>query len=460
MQTNNYSVKELKEILNIKELINVDEEEVFDYLRVSDINNMKLEKVKDNVLFFPIKLDQSWVDDGWIINTVDLQSVIDDVINNNKNYTFLLEKSMLKKVTYKDAKIIVVDNIMKSIDKLFKAQLKKCSYKVIAVTGSVGKTTTAGIIENVVKKKYNTLRIYSDRITPIVLKASIINFLNESIDYIILEMGIYYKDHVEKLADLLHPDIAAITTIGDAHLDMEGLETKDRIAFYKSKIFKYAKHSFINGDDEYLKNLSISDKKLYYNDELICNTKSKDLTKLYPKEYEFEGNNIVVNGKKIKLNFLTYLSVISALIAYRIGILLKIDEDLVIDAINEFTVVEHRLQRKKVFNKEVIFDGDSSFKERIHQLSLNYYDKSYLVIRYYATYAYYKDDFVGIKDYFKNFDKVYLFSGIRFIDELKDAENAVVVDNHDFMKDLDGEIFYHCNDYFYIHDEVLDEYLV
>jgi UDP-N-acetylmuramyl pentapeptide synthase len=250
MLTNNYSIKELNKILNIKKLINVKENEVFDYLRISDINNLKIEKKKDNVLFFPILLDQSWVDDGWVMKETDLQSVIDDVVNNNKNYTFLVEESMVDKITYKDAKLVVVDNIMDSIDKLYDYKIKNNDFKVIAVTGSVGKTTTAGMIENVVKKKYSTLRIYSDRITPIILKASIINFLNEKIDYVILEMGIYYKDHVEKLADLLHPDIAGITTIGDAHLDMEGLESKDRIAYYKSKIFKYAKYSIINADDD------------------------------------------------------------------------------------------------------------------------------------------------------------------------------------------------------------------
>ena len=127
---------------------------------------------------------------------------------------------------------------------------------------------------------------------------------------------------------------------------------------------------------------------------------------------------------------------------------------------NEFTFVEHRLQRVNIFGKNVIFDGDSSFKERIHQLSLHLYDKAYFIIRHYA-FADYDDDFIGIRDYFSNFDKVFLFEGIKYLDELKKAPNVEIVNNHDFMKDLDGEIFYHCNDYFYIHKEtyVVEDYL-
>jgi len=334
-------------------------------------------------------------------------------------------------------------------------------FKVVAVTGSAGKTTTVGMIEKVLSTKYNVLRIYGDRITPILLKGYTINLLTEDINVVTLEMAIYYKHHVEVLSNLLHPDYSAIINIGDAHLGTGGLDTIDDICINKSKIFEYAKVGYINNDNNYLLKLNIKDNKLYYNDTYICKTNINILRSIAPTKVIIKDNHsIIINNNIINVPILTTQSIVCDLLAYNIGKDFNIDDKDIINAINSFTVVENRLQRVNIFNKNVIFDGDSSFKERIHQLSLHLYDKAYLVIRHYA-YADYDDDFVGIKEYFNKFDKVFLFDGINYLDELKNEPNVEVVKDHNFMNELDGEIFYHCNDYFYIHKEsyVIEDYL-
>ena len=58
----------------------------------------------------------------------------------------------------KKAKVIVVDDILKSIDSLYQFILQNRNYQVVAVTGSVGKTTSVGLIESVLSKKYHVLR--------------------------------------------------------------------------------------------------------------------------------------------------------------------------------------------------------------------------------------------------------------------------------------------------------------
>ena len=293
------------------------------------------------------------------------------------------------------------------------------------------------------------LRIYSDRITPIILKAYIINYLNKQIDIVTLEMAIFYKNHVEILSNLLKPDYAAIINIGDAHLGTGGLNTIADICKNKVIIFQYAKHGYINIDNQYLKKLSIKDNCLYYNNEKICNTRIKKLNYVSPLNSKIINNTIVIKRNVINVPILTNQSIVCILTSFAIGKDFNIAEKKISKAINNYTFVENRLQRVKIFGKNVIFDGDSSFKERLHQLSLNLYEKSYLVIRNYGNKDY-KDDFVGIKKYFKKFNKVFLFKGIKYLNVLKKASNVVVVDNHDFMKGLDGEIFYHYNDYFYI----------
>ncbi|MBE8951069.1 MAG: hypothetical protein SR3Q1_10835, partial [Quinella sp. 3Q1] len=111
--------------------------------------------------------------------------------------------------------------------RIYEYILNKSKAKVIAFTGSVGKTTAIGLLEKVLKEKYNVMRIYSKRITPINLKANIINFLNEEVEYIVLENSLYYHDHVKILSTLLKPEIVSILNIKSSHLGVEKLNTVD-----------------------------------------------------------------------------------------------------------------------------------------------------------------------------------------------------------------------------------------
>ena len=462
MKINKYYLKDLKRIINIKNTINVDENAIFNYLRIVSMRYKNInEKEMENVLFFPITIDQKDIDEGWVTKKTEFKPVINEIIKKNPKWTFIVEEDMVDNIENKSAKLIIVDNIMKSIDDVYKYVINNNDFKVVSVTGSAGKTTTVGMIEKVLSTKYNVLRIYSDRITPILLKGYIINLLNKDIDIVTLEMGIYYKHHVEALADLIHPDYAAIINIGDAHLGTGGLNSIDDICKNKAKIFKYAKVGYVNKDNKYLERLNIKDNKLYYNADFICDTNMKKINSISPSSVKIHDNSLIINNNTINVPILTVQSIVCDTLAYNIGKDFHIEDEKIIKAINEFTFVEHRLQRVNIFGKNVIFDGDSSFKERIHQLSLHLYDKAYLVIRHYGNEDY-DDDFIGVRDYFSNFDKVFLFDNIKYLDELKKSSNVQVVNNHDFMKDLDGEIFYHCNDYFYLHKEtyVDEKYLI
>ena len=153
----------------------------------------------------------------------------------------MLEPKMVLELKNKDVKYIEVDSINDSIERIYLYALSKSKAKTIAITGSTGKTTTIGLLEHVLSSKYNVLRIYSKRITPIILKAWIINLLTEDIDYVVLEMSLYYQNHVETLADILPPTIAAIINLDNAHLGNDGMQKREDLAISKAKILKNAK---------------------------------------------------------------------------------------------------------------------------------------------------------------------------------------------------------------------------
>lgn len=454
---NTWSINLLKELLNIKDIINVSED-IFDYMRIVDLNNVKYEQKALNTLFFMSYSTDDDIKNGFIIKSFDLRSKANEVIKNNINYTFVIDEETYQNLDYesKKAKLIIVDNILDSIDKLYKYILMKKKAQVVAVTGSVGKTTTVGLIEKVLKTKYKVLRIYSKRITPIILKANLINFLNDSYDYIVLEMSIYHKDHVEILSDLLNPDIAAIININSSHL--EYFSSIEDICKYKASIFRYAKYGFYNNLDKLINNLRLDNHKLYYKDDFIYDTKMISFDKLFLEDIKMNEDYLEYDNAKIKLFFASTLSAVQAIVSYKIGLLCKIAKKDIIKAIQEYVPVENRIQKKKAFGKEIIFDGDITTNERIKELADNNYKECYLVIRKFGSMENNKR-FEKVLPLLDLFTKVFVFSDIEYLDMFKNHKKVVIVNNHDFMKELNGKIIYHYSGYYRSFKEYKEENL-
>ena len=443
---NSWNLSLIKTIINIKKIYNIPEDVIFDYLRIVDLNKVKYEKKVNNTLFFMTYSTKDDINNKFIIRPFDYRKKANDIIKNNPNFYFVLDEETYNNLDLdnKNAKIIVVDNILESVDILYNYTLKTKAAKIIGVTGSVGKTTSAGLIENVLKTKYKVLRIYSKRITPIILKANIINFLTKEIEYIVLEMSIYKKDHVEILSDLLKPDIAALIGIDSSHLEF--FNSIDDICKYKSSIFRYAEKGYVNNLDCLVKNLNIRQNQLYYQDENIYSVKLDKLTPI-AVNYIWKDDKLIIDNKQIKLFFNSELSIIQTLLAYNIGIDNNIDIQSVVDAISSYVPVENRIQKKNAFGKEIVFDGDITTNERIKQLSRHNYEKSYLVIRKFGS-AENNKRFEKVLKSLDNFTKVYVFNDIEYLNMLSSHKNVKIVYNHNFMKDLDGKIIYHYSGYY------------
>ena len=147
------------------------------------------------------------------------------------------------------------------------------------------------------------------------------------------------------------------------------------------------------------------------------------------------------------------------LLAYHIGKACFVPVVQIIDAILKYEPVENRLGRKKAFGKVIIFDGDITTNERMRQLANHFYPTCYLVIRKFGSMENNKR-FEYILDYFDRFTKVFVFFDVEYLNMLKKHFNVVVVNNHDFMKELDGEIIYHYSGYYRSFQEYNEENLI
>lgn len=457
MFLNTLTLGEIKAHSEILSTHNVDDSQVFDYLRIVVLNNKHYEDECENTLYFLAHTTKEEVSNGWYENNgFDLRPYVNNIIAKNPNFTYVIEESMVDQIENKDAKYIVVKDINKTIDDLFLYTKSKCNPKVVAVTGSVGKTTCVGLIESVLKEEYNVLRIYSKRITPMLLKAYVINFLNEDVQIVVLENSIYYHDHVEVLSTMLKPDIAVLLNVSSSHLGVEMLDSVEAICKYKSLIFRHACFGLINQDDINKYSIKLDNGVLSVNNEEVLENKRLSIFPISNDSVKVEDDLFVFQNNVMAEPFIqSDLAKTQYQAANYIGVCFGLTKDQIERGMENYTGVENRLKTENAFGRKVIFDGDITTYERIGELANTSYKNKSLVLRKVGS-AENVFRIADIKDHFSKFDKVYIFSDIEYLDELRYCPNVVVVDNHDFLEDIKGKVIYHYSGYYRVWEKFED----
>lgn len=455
---NTLTFDELKKVIPILAENNVDKDAAFDYFRIVSINNIKYEE-SHNTLYFLSYATEEELSDGWYPRPFDLRTHVNEIMQKYPNATFVIEEDMINKIDNLQNKFIVVKSISETINQLFYYFRNKSRAKTITVTGSVGKTTTVGLIESVLKTKYKVLRIYSKRITPIILKANIINFLTSDIEYVVIENSIYYHDHVKILSSLMPPYIACMLNIDSSHIGIDRLKTLDDICIYKSEILRNAQYGIINADDDYLRNITMYSNLVEYKEAPLFISSLKNLIRIHPQEIKIMDNKLVLDKElAIKPFILSQLSVTQYLMTYTVASLLGLTIEEIKDAMLNYKPVEHRLNEQILKGKKIILDGDITTYERMKALSDLKDDNTYLVIRKAGS----GEDICRVNlivDFFNRFKKVFIFNDIDYFEEFSQHPNVVVVDSNDFISELDGTIIYHYSGYYRVWDEYNEENL-
>lgn len=151
---------------------------------------------------------------------------------------------------YINEKTILVDNCLETLQKLANYHRNFLKTRIIAITGSNGKTTTKELIFSVLSKKYNTIATIGNFNNHIGVPLTLLR-LNSSHEIAIVEMGANHQREIAFLCELAQPDFGYITNFGKAHL--EGFGGVEGVIRGKSEMYQYLmqneKHIFINADD-------------------------------------------------------------------------------------------------------------------------------------------------------------------------------------------------------------------
>ena len=127
---------------------------------------------------------------------------------------------------------------------------------VIAVTGSVGKTSTKDMIASVLSAKFNVLKTQGNFNNEIGLPLTLFG-LDATHDVAVIEMGMNHFNEIHRLSVTAAPNMAVITNIGTSHI--ENLGSQEGILKAKLEVLDGLQKGaplFVNGDDSLLKTIT------------------------------------------------------------------------------------------------------------------------------------------------------------------------------------------------------------
>lgn len=148
-----------------------------------------------------------------------------------------------------DATIIKVESTFMALEQLAKAHREKFSLLSVAITGSVGKTTTKELASQIVSAHYETLKTPKSFNNNIGIPLTLLE-LKEKHQAMIMEMGANHFGEIDQLSKLVHPKISLITCVRRSHLEgfgnLKGVEkAKGEIVHGMDKTGVL----IVNGDD-------------------------------------------------------------------------------------------------------------------------------------------------------------------------------------------------------------------
>ena len=307
--------------------------ELYNYFKESSSVSTDTRLINKGSIFFALKGEN-----------FDGNKFAEEAIKSGASYAVIDDQSL------NNPKFIKVKNVLKSLQDLSKFHRSKLlKTKIIALTGSNGKTTTKELISEVLKKKYKIISTIGNLNNHIGVPLTLLR-IKQNTEIAIVEMGANHLNEIKLLTDLINPDFGLITNFGKAHL--EGFGSIEGVIKGKSELYDFLikndKKAFINNDD-YIQNQFIGN-KISFSKEDKSNYIFKEV-----KDTNYAGlnyNDFIVDSK-LTGNY-NYHNIA---FATSIGLYFNISIEKIKEAISNYIPLNNRSQIIEKNNKLIILDA-------------------------------------------------------------------------------------------------------
>lgn len=242
-----------------------------------------------------------------------------------------------------DYPALVVDDPLEALQNLAVYYLGKINPKVVAITGSNGKTTTKDMTASLLETEYNVVKTEANFNNDIGVPVTLLN-MNANTEVVIVEMGMDRPGQLDFLSKMVQPDTAVITMIGEAHIEFFG--TREKIADAKMEITDGLKDDglFIyNGDEPLLRERSkqVDQEQYTFGDSAADNLFSSNV-QLAKNHTDFEIN--LVPNKTYRIPMIGKYNVMNALAAIAVAKAYHVDPAKIGDALSNFQITHNRTE--------------------------------------------------------------------------------------------------------------------
>lgn len=286
-------------------------------------------KIKPGNLFVPL----AGVRDG--------HEFIDQAIENGAIATFWSQTTAAPSTITS----IFVPDVLQAFQQLATYYREKVQPTVVAITGSNGKTTTKDMTEAVLAQQFRTYKTQGNYNNEIGLPYTILH-MPSTTEVVVLEMGMDRAGDLTLLSTIAKPDIAAITLIGEAHI--ENLGSREHIAAGKMEITAKLQengHLIVPENEPLLRPLTESLAQTIHTFGLDFGAISAHII-----EETRDYTRFMVADTRYEIPVLGSYNVTNALIAIEVGRLLGISEEKIQHGLATFELTKQRTEWLKAQN--------------------------------------------------------------------------------------------------------------
>jgi len=269
---------------------------------------------------------------------------------------------------------IVVKDVIGSYAQIARLCREKSQARVIAVTGSNGKTTLKEMIASILGQCGKVLATAGNLNNELGVPLTLTR-LNDSYDFAVIEMGANHSGEIATLVAMTEPDVAVINNVGAAHL--EGFGSLQGVAEAKGEIFAGLKAGgvgVINADMPYVdlwKHILGARQPLSFGLQQPADIAALDLQPAITGSHFMVRLDGVCHFIFLPLPGIHNVS--NALAAIAVCSALKIDPEAIVKGLAAIKAVPHRLQLRQAVNNALLIDdtynaNPGSFRQALQTL--------------------------------------------------------------------------------------------
>lgn len=280
---------------------------------------------------------------------------------------------------------IKVDDTRLALKALASWYRRRFDIPVVQVTGSAGKTTTKEMIAHVLARKYSTLKTQAnfnnDIGTPLTLLG-----LAPHHEAAVIETGMNHFGEIRYLGEMVRPQIAVITNVGDAHIENLG-GTRQGVFQAKCEIFEHLAEdglAVLNGDDALLNTVTLPQTIVRCGKSGHCEALVTDVE---DRGIEGVGCTVTYRGETYRLEtdspgrYMIYSMAMAAVIGQHLGL----GAEDIRQGVKDYAPVGSRMRLSRCSGERLIIDdcynaNPQAMAEALTMLSTSRYSRRIAVV--------------------------------------------------------------------------------